>query len=454
MRTKHPKKQAQPTETVPSTTPRLGLRPDWALLLYPASILGALVVLYVMSRSIERELPMPLDQVDAGQAVSTSDGSDPFASTTGAGENGSVAIPALPVGHVQIPDGTILPTAQNAVETDITQSAGIGALETIDLDGLEGPARIAAMLHNAVQQKDHTLIKRCLEELVAQGDEAVACLIDMVNNGGQAGLWAAEALARIGTPAAATALLDTLAQTEEGQFKEDLAGRVAGITNHDSWPLLLDTMLQTADAVVARAAGDSLAQMADTAVIDEIVARYEAATTDAEIESLARLVSNIECSQATNALLSLAGDVTDAVQDSLQQAAIDALSNIGDAQCVSYLLRRLEATTPGEGTSVYNAITQISSQEGYAQLLYAAAGNKEVSAEYGQTAAIEALANYPCEETSALLERLIEEGSNNKVITAASRALESIQKSPYAVTASAEALDKSEQMLPIASITK
>jgi hypothetical protein len=289
---------------------------------------------------------------------------------------------------------------------------------------------------------------------VALGDEAVDSLVEMVNEQGEAGLWAAEALARIGTPAATVALLDTLGQTEEGQFKEDLATRVAGITNHESWPLLLDTMLQTEDATVARATGDALSRMADTPVMDEIIARYETATTEAEVERLARLVSNIECSQATNALLSLAGDVTDTVQDCLQQAAIDALSNIGGVQCVSYLLRRLEATTPGEGTSIYNAITQITSQEAYAQLLYAAAGNKEVSAEYGQTAAIEALANYPYEQTSALLERIVAEGANEKVVTAASRTLDSIQKSPYAITASAESLDKSAAMLPIAPITK
>ena len=448
MKATHPKKGSQPADVAPTPASRHGMKLDWAILLYPASILAALALLYVVNRSIEQEPLVPLDHRGSiQQTASTSDGSSSSASATGAGS-------AMSVEPTRIPDGTASVVARDGAAPGIAPAATAGGVRTIDLDGLEGSARIAAMLRNAVVQNDQAMIKQCLEELVAMGDDAVASLVDMVNGQDETGLWAAEALARIGTPSATVALLDTRGQTEEGQFKEDLAGRVAGITNHESWPVLLDAMLQTEDASVARAAGDSLARMADTPVMDEIIARYEAATSEAEIGRLAQLVSNIQSPAATTSLLSLAGGVSDAVQDCLQQAAIDALSNIGDAQCVSYLLRRLEATAPGEGTSFYNAITQIDSQEGYAQLLYAAAGNKEVSAEYGQTAAIEALANYPCEQTSALLERLVAEGSNEKVVTAASRTLDTIQKRPYAVTASAESLDKSAQMLPIASTSK
>ncbi|MEN6577789.1 MAG: hypothetical protein ABFD90_15705 [Phycisphaerales bacterium] len=448
MRGMCPKKNSKlQVETAPSATPKHSFRLDWPILLYPASILATLVVLYVVSRSIERESPMPRDRGAAEQATSTS----------GSGERPDAANNGSAAAHEQSPrqSGETGPaSAQDNADGTVAQDAPADELQAIDLDQLEGPARIVAMLRMAVQQGDHALIKQCIDELIALGDEAVVSLNELVNAQGRAGLWAAEALARIGTPAATAALLDTLGQTEEGQFKEDLGRRIAGITNHDSWPLLLDTLLQTTDATVARAAVDSLARMADTPVMDEILARYETATTEAEIECLTQLVGNIQSSRATDALLSLAGDITSAVQDSLQQAAIDALAKVGDSQCASYLLRRLEATTPGEGAGVYNAITQIRNQEAYSQLLYAAAGNKEVSAESGQAAAIEALANYPCEETCVLLERIVAEGSNEKVVTAASRTLEAIGRGPYAITASAQSFERSEQMLPIASITK
>jgi len=165
-------------------------------------------------------------------------------------------------------------------------------------------------------------------------------------------------------------------------------------------------MTQTGDATVARAASASLARMADTPVLDEIMARYEAAATETEMQRLTQLVAGIQSPQATDALLSLAGDIASAPQDGLQQAAIDALANVGDAQCLSHLLQRLEAAAPGEGTAIYNSITRVSNPDVHSQLLYAAVGNKEVSAEYGRTAAIEALRNYPSEETVALLERI------------------------------------------------
>ncbi len=448
----HPNKNGrQKADKAAPTAAGRSFRFDWAILLYPASILAALVVLYAMSRSIERESSVPHDREAAQQAVSVSDASLQSQMPPGTPENRPETALFGPSGEQP---GQVHPVSQSTSVASIPQDTSTSEVDAVDFANLEGPAAVVAMLRRAVQQGDHAQIKQYIDELVALGDDAVVSLGELVNIQGQAGLWAAEALARIGTPAATAALLDTLAQTEDGQFKEDLGTRIAGIANHDSWPLLLDTLLQTEDAAVARAAVDSLARMADTPVMDEILARYENATTDAEVECLVQLISNVQSSAATNALLSLAGDVTSPIQDCLQQAAIDALAKVGDSECASYLLRRLEATTPGEGASIYNAITQINNQDAYAQLLYAAAGNKEVSAESGQTAAIEALANYPCEETCVLLERIVAEGSNEKVVTAASRTLDAIGRGPYAITASAESFERSEQMFPIASVAK
>jgi len=435
------------------------MRHHWPLLLYPATILAAMIALHLAHRSIERELP-PL-RGNAKQRISASGRAGQSAPTKAGLQDTPAALDTesmMPLEETAATAnaGTGLSSTREDEAADRAERtvSAAGDTSAVDIDTLQGPDRTVALLRLAVESKDHNRIKQSLNELVALGDAAVVSLNDLVNMGGEAGLWAAEALARIGTPMATTALLDTLAQTKEGSFKEELGRRIAGINNHDSWPTLLDTMTQTADAAVARAASTSLARMADTPVLDEIMARYEAAATEAEMQRLAQLVGNIQSPKATDALLSLAGDIASAPQDALQQAAIDALANVGDAQCLSHLLQRLEATTPGEGTDVYNAITRVSNPDVHSQLLYAAAGNKEVSAEYGRTAALEALKNYPSEETIALLERIVAQESNEKVVTAASRALDEIRRAPHVITAKADTLKKSEEMLPLKPLTK
>ncbi len=87
--------------------------------------------------------------------------------------------------------------------------------------------------------------------------------------------------------------------------------------------------------MVHRAAGASLSRMADTPVLDEIVARYDAALTEEEAARLAQLVRNISSPQASESLRALAGDVSSPALDGLQQAAIEALANVGDAPSVN-----------------------------------------------------------------------------------------------------------------------
>jgi HEAT repeat protein len=320
---------------------------------------------------------------------------------------------------------------------------------------LKGAARTVALLRIAVDKNDRTKIKQCMAELVALGEEAIGPLSRlMAEEQNDTALAAAAVLARIGTPLATGALLDRLGQTNRGVYKEDLCKRVASINNHDSWPLLLAAIVESTDSTVVRAAGTSLAAMADAPIIDEVMARYDAAATEAEAQRLVQMVRNVRSPKATGSLLSLAGDPAIPPQDSLQEAALSALAKVGDGPSVSYLLRRLEACPPGQDTQVFNTITRIDSPDAQASLLYAAAGNKEVSAGHGQTAAILALKNYPNEQTVALLERLIAQEQNEKVLTAATRTLDAIKQSPQAVAAKADDRQRSEQMLPLKTLEK
>jgi len=451
------KHKGQEKETLP---PReaTGVRSEWPLLIYPVLFLSTLAVLYVVNRSIEREWPtIPAEEHASWERTGTSDRLRQTDTTVPLTRDDDVGPRPEPVAGAEPPDEAsrtasyLPPRRENRTPDEAGRStpAADGAARLPTLDQLQGPDRFIAILQMAVDENDHARIKECMDQLVALGDAAVVPLNDLIDTESEAGLWAAEALARIGTPLAASALLDRLSQTKEGSYKEELGKRVASISNHDSWPILLDSIIQTGDATVLRAAGASLSTMADTPIVDAIVAHYDAAGTEEMAERLAQLVRNIQSPSAAEALLSLAGHVSSAPQDSLQQAAVDALGKIGDPQCVSHLLRRLEAAAPGEGTEVFNAITRINSPEAYTSLLYAAAGSKEVSAENGRTAAIFALKNYPSGETIALLERIIAEVDNDKVQAAATRTLDDIKQAPHLVTAKADPPVKEEpHMLP------
>ncbi len=438
---------------------------EWPLLIYPALFLMTLVILHVVGRSIEQETATSPEQPRAVQG--------PAGALNRAGPTGQTAdVVANQDDPLAAGPAAWSPEATETAAADETPSATSGdnrgtsrggrgpaaaggMRHTVDLSQLKGSARTAALLCIAVEEKDHARIKQCLAELVAMGEEAVVPLRDlMANEAGDAALWAATALARIGTPAATGALLDRLAQTKEGRYKEELSKRVSNISNHDSWPLLLDILLQANDGAVVRAAGAALATLADAPVIDEVLARYSTATSAAEVDRLAQFVRGIRSPKATESLLSLAGPASSAPQDRLQSAAIEALARVGDAQSISYLLRRLEASAPGADVQIFNTITRIDSPEAQTSLLYAAAGSKEVSAEHGRTAAIYALKNYPDEKTVALLERIVAQEQNEKVLTAATRTLDDIRRSPHTVTAKADALQKSEEMLPLKPLEK
>ena len=438
---------------------------EWPLLIYPVLFLITLGILCLVNRSIQKELPAPVGPHPTAEhpaATPEGPGHPDAAAGTPAGSPGRFASGLARRSHrpTETPAGPVPARPGPRDGRPASQSGRTSPLagrmqHAVDLTQLEGSARSVALLRIAVDEKDQARIKQCLAELVALGDDAVVPLNDLLaNEEGEAALWAATALARIGTPAATSALLDRLAETKEGLYKEELSKRVSSISNHDSWPLLLDTMMQAGDTTVVRSAGAALSGMADAPIIDDVIARYDAASTEAEVDRLTRLVRNIRSPKATESLLSLAGHPAAPPQDSLQEAAIEALAKVGDAASVSYLLRRLEASPPGESTRIFNAITQIDSPEAQSSLLYAAAGNKEVSAEHGRTAAIYALKNFPDDTTMALLERIIAQEQNEKVLTAATRTLDDVRRAPHAIAAKADALLRSEQMLPLPPLEK
>jgi HEAT repeat protein len=313
-----------------------------------------------------------------------------------------------------------------------------------------GAGRIIGLLRRAVQINDHAAIKSCLDQLVALGDQAVAPLTEFVTGGQDGGcVWAAEALARIGTPTATASLLNALSQMNDGSYKDQIAKRVSNISNHDSWPVLLDAMQTTEDASVRRSVSASLSRMADAPIVDELIARYDAAATVDEAADLARVVGSISSSKATNSLLALARQIPSRPEDPLDQSILDAIANVGDPQCVSFLLTKLEGCGPGEGAYMMNVIGKINQPQAQTSLLYAAAGSKDVSAEQGRTAAVLALKNFPNEQTYVLLDQIASTERNAALASAATRTLADIRRVSPMLAANAQVKPNEQILLPV-----
>ncbi len=422
---------------VPSPRDKL-LGSEWPLLIYPVLVVAALAVLYGVNRSIQNELaPVSEPRVET-----------PATRTQDEGANRPAIETSIPLGEVTSFE---MATARNQSQ----RTPGADRAPALPGEGdtqwqnLQGTARVLAMLRQALKTGDNAQIKQCMDGLMAMGDDAIGPLSETIANGNdETAVWAAKALARMGTPMASSVLLDTLGLIEDGWYKEQMAKETSNIADHDSWPTLLNALQDTTDASVLRAASTALAKMADKPVVDEIVARYEAATTDEEADRLAQMLGNISSPAASESLLALAGSVSSVPQDSLEKAAVNALANVGDTSCVNYLLRKLEATPPGEGNHLYNAITSISQPQAEAALRYAAAGSKDVSAEQGRTAAIYALENFPSEQTYALLEEIVATEDNISVISAAARTLDNIRNAEPVVAANTAATVHEPILLP------
>ena len=447
------KKISTPSPAVPACPPGYRKRFEWPLLAFPVAVLATLVILCVVNHSIQQQGPIrPARAETEARTVRPPAAKVPDLTAV---TDDTRPLPRTRIDAV--PQGKPPQAKERSALAQEKEKPAAGTHEPVAQEGsgprtglqaMDGPGRIIVILQQAVREKDHARIKQCLDELVAWGDQVIAPLTQVIaGEQGEAGMWAAEALARIGSPQATTTLLDTLAQIKEGLYKEELGKRVAGISNHESWPVLLDNVLNTADSTVLRAAGESLSHMADTPIIDELIARFDGATDARDTERIAQLVSNIRSPKATESLISLAGDVASAPQDALARAAVDGLGKIGDPQAISYLMRKLEAAPPGESGYLVNTISQIKEPQAHDALLYAAAGNKEVSAENGRTAAIYALRNFPDARTISLLEQIATE-ENARVAAAATRTLDDIRRTSPHVVANAQSLVKKDPYAP------
>jgi HEAT repeat protein len=160
--------------------------------------------------------------------------------------------------------------------------------------------------------------------------------------------------------------------------------------------------------------------MADNMLLSTLAKEYDSKGDAVINERVLNLVRNIHSRDAESALNELAGPFESPSSDPLARAALEGLSHLGTATATDNLLQRLESAPPDRTSDIFNAISQISgTDEGRAQLQYAAMGNKQASGDRTRVAAIYGIGNYPDGETRNFLRRLSQD--SNMVIRAATQ---------------------------------
>ena len=216
------------TETNKQATTRSFLKSEWPLFLYPALVVAAIVLLQAVHQSIEKDLTPSQRQADpsASQTTATTEQNDQNTSQARLPEDGSTLPPdaLVPLPDTGVTDTTLAADRLRMIEALRRRAEWTGSGDSVgggDLpQELQAVHAILTSLRQAVRDQDHSRIKEAMEELVALGDEVVGPLSDIVAGGtDEAALWAAEALARIGTPAATAALFETLAQIEQRESR-------------------------------------------------------------------------------------------------------------------------------------------------------------------------------------------------------------------------------------------
>jgi HEAT repeat protein len=255
-----------------------------------------------------------------------------------------------------------------------------------------------------------------LDALVAQGNAAISRLSMMLTNVTDAAnaKLAAEALAKIGSPESVEALLDGLAQLQDGDLKEEICKLASVVSNKAAADSLLEIMTTAEDRSLVRASEYALAHMVDSEMLSRFAADFNSSQNDTANERLLNLVRNTASREAEEALTTLAGPVKEPEFTPLTTAALSGLSRLGTATGADNLFQRLESAPPDRSSDIFNAISQISgSDEARSVLQYAATGNKQTSSDRTRVAAIHALGNYPDGQTRDILHSLSSDASES-----------------------------------------
>jgi hypothetical protein len=207
-----------------------------------------------------------------------------------------------------------------------------------------------------------------------------------------------------GPLAAIDAMIRQMVAMPDGPEKMQLAGEIGAIRDRAAAPILLDWAVVTTDRAVLRSALEALGPLADAGLVADITSRFAAAYRADDRYRLGRVVRNITAPDAVPALMDLANDPS--APPILAVAATEALATIATPPAVSLLLAKIEEVPADDIQRLVTAISRIDSAQALSTLRYAAVGNKDASSDRARVAAIQALGNFPDDETRRLLRNL------------------------------------------------
>lgn len=214
-------------------------------------------------------------------------------------------------------------------------------------------------------------------------------------------------------------MIRQMAAMPDGPEKSALGAAVGAVRDRAAAPVLLDWAISTTDRSVLRSLIEALGPLADAEMIADVRSRFAAAFRSDDQYRLAKVIRNITNPDAAPALMDLANDPGAPPQ--LAVAATEALATIATPPAVSLLLGKIEEVPADDTQRLITAISRIDRAEALPTLRYAAVGNKDTPSDRARVAAIQALANFPDDETRQLLREL--GGDTSEPIREAARAV-------------------------------
>ncbi len=252
-------------------------------------------------------------------------------------------------------------------------------------------------------------------------DPSVRLALERFRNGSDSDRLAiAGLLMEMGTEESITGLVLVLRNLPAGEVKSLICQKLEKLEAGTGREFLLGLLLVDADQEVARALTSALGSQADEALIDRLVALYDAVPDPGARDRLLDVLSQGTTDRIAPAIGALINDEARGLADPLMLAAGRALADNASAQALDVLLGKLsKAGKQAESSEFAGIVAGIWRPRAHHALLYAAEGNKIATAPASRIAAIRALKNFPGEETTEVLTRVASDP--DKTISAAAR---------------------------------
>jgi HEAT repeat protein len=251
-------------------------------------------------------------------------------------------------------------------------------------------------------------------------DSAVQALVEaFFNSSPEAQNETIDSLFALHSREALEGLIFILQCLQPSALKTNICQKLSTIDTRDNREYLMDLM-PTADSDTRRALALALGAQADSALVMQLVERFDA-TSDERVKQSAQLVmSGVSSPDAMETLAAIVTDPLNGMTDPIVAAAAQALAQSASAPSVDTLLQKMNSSADSGGASaIGELISSIASPSAESALVYAASGNKLAANPNVRLAAVRALANFPTPETIEVLRRL--EQDPDPVIQAAAK---------------------------------